>query len=353
MRSILLFVTAIRVVTELAAVPGVFTVLARRVARWGRGHAWLLWLLVVALAAVSTVFLSLDTTAVLLTPVVIALARHARLDPVPFALTTVWMANAGSLLLPVSNLTNLLAQHAMRDLNPIAFLSLTWAAAAVAMTIPMVTVFVVFQQSMRMRYEDAGGEAPADRMLCGACAAVLAVLLPLLVSGLQVWMPATAAAIVMGALFLVRQRLVVRLGLVPWRLLLLAAGLFLFVEALHAAGLGAVMTRIAGQGESPLALICLAITGTISSNAIDNLPACLALEPTTGTPVRVAALLIGVNAGSLITPWASLATLLWHQRLVAHGIELRWRRYLLLGAVVAPVTVVAATLALAATTWSP
>jgi len=33
------------------------------------------------------------------------------LNPLPFAMTTVWLANTASLLLPVSNLTNLLALH--------------------------------------------------------------------------------------------------------------------------------------------------------------------------------------------------------------------------------------------------
>jgi arsenical pump membrane protein len=59
---------------------------------------------------------------------------------------------------------------------------------------------------------------------------------------------------------------------------------------------------------------------------------------------RLVALLIGVNAGPLITPWASLATLPWHQRLTSLGVQIRWSRYFLLGLVVAPVTVVLATL---------
>ncbi|MCU1415843.1 MAG: arsenic transporter, partial [Schumannella sp.] len=70
-------------------------------------------------------------------------------------------------------------------------------------------------------------------------------------------------------------------------------------------------------------------------------------EPTAGSPIRIGALLIGVNAGAIITPWGSLATLLWHQRLVALGVELRWSRYVLLGVAVAPATVALATLALA------
>jgi Na+/H+ antiporter NhaD/arsenite permease-like protein len=58
----------VTVVAELAAEAGVFAAVAERLARVARGRAWLLWLLVVALAVVCTAFLSLDTTAVLLTP---------------------------------------------------------------------------------------------------------------------------------------------------------------------------------------------------------------------------------------------------------------------------------------------
>jgi arsenical pump membrane protein len=346
---ILLFVVAVTVVTELAAEAGLFTWVAQRTARWGRGRAWVLWLLVVLVAALCTVFLSLDTTAVLLTPVVIVLARHAGLNPLPFALTTVWMANAGSLLLPVSNLTNLLAQHAMGDPSPAAFAALMWAPALVAMVVPMVAVFLIARRGLLVRYE-AGEEEPVDdRVLFTASAIVVVALVPLLVSGLPVWLPASAAAVVLLAVFLVRRRSVLRFGLVPWQLVVLASGLFLFIEALHALGLGELLAAVSGTGESPLALLRLSLTGMVGANAIDNLPAYLALEPVAGSPVRLAALLIGVNAGPLITPWASLATLLWHQRLTSFDVELRWRRYVLLGAIVAPVTVVLATLALALT----
>ncbi|NUU07572.1 SLC13 family permease [Leifsonia sp. C5G2] len=344
---ILLFVIAITVVTELAAEAGVFTVLAQQTARWGRGRAWLLWLLVVLVAALSTIFLSLDTTAVLLTPVVIVLARHAGLNPLPFALTTVWMANAGSLLLPVSNLTNLLAQHSMGDPSPAAFAALMFAPAIVAMVVPMVVVFVIARRSLLVRYETGEEDGIEDPVLFWVSGAVVVVLVPLLVSGLPVWLPTTVAAVVLAVLFLVRRRSVVRFGLLPWQLVLLASGLFLFIEALHAAGLGTLLASVSGTGESPLALLRLSLTGLVGANAIDNLPAYLALEPVAQSPVRLAALLIGVNAGPLITPWASLATLLWHQRLTSFDVEIRWSRYVLLGLLVAPVTVVLATLALA------
>ncbi|MGH1522782.1 SLC13 family permease [Leifsonia sp. L25] len=345
---ILLFVIAVTVVTELAAEAGVFTVVAQQTARWGRGRAWLLWLLVALVATLSTIFLSLDTTAVLLTPVVIVVARHSGLDPLPFALTTVWIANTGSLLLPVSNLTNLLAQHAMGDPTPFAFAALMWAPALVAIVIPLVVVFVISRTRLLVRYETGPEDGIEDPVLFWIAAAVVVALMPLLVSGIPVWIPASGAAVVLVVVFAVRRRSVLRFGLLPWQLVLLASGLFLFIEALHANGLGTVLARVSGSGESPLALLRLSLTGMVGANAIDNLPAYLALEPAAGSPVRLAALLIGVNAGPLITPWASLATLLWHQRLTSFDVRIRWGRYMLLGLIVAPVTVVLATLALAA-----
>jgi Na+/H+ antiporter NhaD/arsenite permease-like protein len=344
---ILLFAVAVTIVAELAAEAGVFAAIAERLARFGLHRAWMLWLLVVLLAIASTVFLSLDTTAVLLTPVVILLARHNGLPPLPFALTTVWLANTGSLLLPVSNLTNLLAEHALGFSDPGRFAALMVAPAIVAIVVPVLAIAVLTRSTLALRYEPAPAPPIDDRPLFVISAVVLAALLPLLVSGLPVWIPASTAAAVLLLAFAIRRRAALRFGLIPWQLVLFASGLFLVVEAGHAVGLTALLAQVAGEGDDPGSLLRLAFTGMLGANAVDNLPAYLALEPVAASPDRIAALLIGVNAGPLITPWASLATLLWHQRLVALDVELRWSRYLLLGIAVAPVTVALSTLALA------
>ena len=186
---ILFFVVAITVVTELAAEAGLFRVIAERTARWGRGRAWLLWLLVLALAVVGTIFLSLDTTAVLLTPVVVILARHVGLSPLPFALTTVWMANTASLLLPVSNLTNLLAEHELRGVGPLQFAALMVVPAAISIVIPSAILFIVYRRDLLMRYEPDATTVGDDRVLLVASGVIVGALIPLLVSGLPVWIP--------------------------------------------------------------------------------------------------------------------------------------------------------------------
>ncbi|ANJ25551.1 SLC13 family permease [Agromyces aureus] len=345
---ILAFVVAVTVVAELAAEAGLFRVIAERLAALARGRAIVLWLLVLALATASTIFLSLDTTAVLLTPVVVALAAHARISPIPFALTTVWIANTGSLLLPVSNLTNLLAAERL-DLHPLQFAAITAAPAAAAIVVTAAVIFVTRPRQLLARFEPETASPPEDRLLFAVSAVTLVVLMPLLVSGVEVWIPATGAAIVLVIAFAVRRPAVLRFELVPWQLVVFASGLFLAVEALHAVRATDVLGVLAGTGHSPLDLLQVAGVGAFSANVVNNLPAYLALEPFADDPVRMVALLIGVNAGAIITPWGSLATLLWHARLVSADVEISWPRFMLLGLLVAPLVLVAATLALAAT----
>jgi Na+/H+ antiporter NhaD/arsenite permease-like protein len=193
------------------------------------------------------------------------------------------------------------------------------------------------------------GTRVKNPVLFGTSAVTVVALIPALVSGIPVWIPALQAAVLLSVIFFILDRKTLRPGLVPWPLVLLASGLFLVMAALHELGLGEVLDAVAGAGDDPLSLVRLAGAGLLGANAIDNLPAYLALEPVATTPARMVALLIGVNAGPLITPWASLATLLWHQQLSGMGVSISWRRYMLLGLAVAPVTVVVATLVLAFT----
>lgn len=342
---VLLFVVAITIVAELAAVAGLFDVVADRLAHVARGRTWMLWLLLLVLAIATTAFLSLDTTAVLLTPVVVTVARQHRLDPLPFAFVTVVMANTASLVLPVSNLTNLLAAERAGSTDPWRFLALLGPAAALAIVVSATLLTLVFLPRLPARHAEATAPRVSDPVLLRVAAVVVVVLLPLLVIGIPPWMPALAAAVVLGVVFAVRAPRAVRPGLVPFPLVLFASGLFFVVGAAEAAGLSAVTTALVGEG--PGGVWQVAAGGAISANVLNNLPAFLALESAAGGGDRLAALLVGVNAGPLLTPWASLATLLWHGRLAAMGVEVPWRRFILLGLLVAPLTVAAAVLPLA------
>jgi len=119
------------------------------------------------------------------------------------------------------------------------------------------------------------------------------------------------------------------------------------METLQRLGASMLLGTLAGTGEGPVDLVRLAAVGAAGANLLNNLPAYLLAEPLAATPVRLAALLVGANAGPLITPWASLATLLWHERLRRMNVLISWWGYALFGLVAAPLTVLGSVLVLA------
>jgi arsenical pump membrane protein len=349
---VLVFLVAITVVAQLAQNAGVFDAAAHVAARVGRGRTWVLWLLMVALATASTIVLSLDTTAVLLTPVALALAVQVGISPALFAMTTVWLADTASMLLPVSNLTNLLAMHRLRDLGVglRGYVALTWLPALVAVLVTVAVLAVMFRRDLRTTYAPPEQPAVEDRVLLWSSAGVCLLLGPAFATEVQPAWPASIGAIVLVLLFAVRRPSDLHASHVPWRLVLLVIGLFFVVQALQVHGLPRLLAHVAGSGNGWPDHLRLATTGAVSANGVDNLPAYLALEPVAdSSPARLVALLLGVNCGPLLTMWASLATLLWRERCRAAGVEVSPARFFLRGLVVVPILLVTTTAALSLT----
>ncbi|TWS18258.1 arsenic transporter [Tsukamurella asaccharolytica] len=343
---VLVFLLAITVVAEIAQLAGVFDALGVLAARLGRGRVPLMWLCVVAAACAATIVLSLDTTAVLLTPVVLAAAARLGLPPLPFAMTTVWLANTASLLLPVSNLTNLLAVYHLEG-GVRAYLALSWRPALAAIAVTVIVLWLLHRRDLRGRYAIPAFEPPADRALFGIAAAVCLALGPAFALGVPPAAASTVAAIVLLGAVALRSPGRLREIVVPWRMVLILAAVFAGVQVLLAVGLEDVLRGVAGAGTAPSDLLRVAGIGALAANGVNNLPAYLALEPVAvGDPLRLMALLIGVGVAPIVTLWASLATLLWRERCGRAGVRISAGRFAAHGLLLAVPATVAAVLVL-------
>ncbi len=107
-KSTLLFLLSLLALSLLVGKSGFFDWAAIRCARFANGDAHALYRNTFVLGALVTATFSLDTTAVILTPVVVALVKRLKLPAVPYIVMCALVANVGSLALPISNLTNLL-----------------------------------------------------------------------------------------------------------------------------------------------------------------------------------------------------------------------------------------------------
>jgi arsenical pump membrane protein len=345
------FLAAVLVLSQLCADEGLFTAAGELVARACRGSSVRLLGGVFAVAALTTAVLSLDATVVLLTPVVFATVARVGARPRPHVYATAHLANSASLLLPVSNLTNLLA-FAASGLSFTRFAVLMAPAWLLVIGIE----YLVFRRFFRA--DLAAPTRPPQRSAPPDTPVFTLVVLGLTLAGFAVtslasvnpaW-AALAGALVLGGRALGRGRTTVPglLGMASPLFCLFVLALGVVVKAVVGNGLNTAAGRLLPHGGSLPALLAVAGLAAVLANVINNLPAILALLPIVSVdgPGAVLAALIGVNLGPNLTYVGSLATLLWRRILREHGTDADLGAFTRLGALTVPATLVAATVAL-------
>jgi arsenical pump membrane protein len=332
------FLVAIMVLAKASADEGLFEAWGAVVARSSTESPRRRLTLMVVLAAVVTTVLSLDATVVLLAPVLLVAARSARSAT---SMASVRIANTGSTLLPVSNLTNLLAFAA----TGLAFVQFAWFMLPV-FVVGVAAELLVLRWWFRRDLADLPAadiaEAPVVPLFPGAV--VVAVLLGL-AGGAEPWLPAAAGAILVGGYALARRT-------TTWRDLVEAANLplaaLVLVWALVVVWLGDTRAAdgvgdLVPKGHSLGALLVTALVAMLAANLVNNLPATLLLLPAAASagPITVLALLIGLNVGANLTAIGSLANLLWRQS--GPRDVTSWRTFHALGITTTPLLVVVCT----------
>lgn len=255
-----------------------------------------------ALVAAVTAILNLDTAAVFLTPVLLHAARGRGVREEAFLYGSVFMANASSLYLPGSNLTNLLVL-AHQPISGATFAAQMFAPALAATLATGVGLFILFGAAMRVPAHAPSasepGTPPRLSLLAAAAAAALTVALanpavPVLCVGVA------AAAYEMGRGRLARTELVRALG--PAVLL----SLFLVSVALGVlARFWSGPSQLLGDGGR----WGTTAIGALASILVNNLPAAVLLSARPVAHPR--ALLLGLNIGPNLAASGSLSAFLW------------------------------------------
>ncbi|HET6946051.1 MAG TPA: SLC13 family permease [Gaiellaceae bacterium] len=314
-----------------AAADGLFEAAGASVARAPGGAVALICGLLLLDAAV-TVVLNLDTAVVFMTPVLLHAARQRHLAEAPFLYGAVFMANSASLLLPGSNLTNLivLAHEHISGARFAARLAAPWAAA-VALTIAFVVV--VFRSELKAPRVADGEPVPfRRRSLVAVCAAAALVLL-LARPALPVLGVGVAAVGVAG----VGGRRAIRAANPLLLLGILGIAVALGTLA-RAADVGHLLVH-AGRWETAWVAAAAAVL-------VNNLPAAVML--TAHLPAHPRALLFGLDLGPNIAVTGSLSAVLWYRVATVEGARPSIVRYTVYGAGLASLSIVAALLVSAA-----
>jgi arsenical pump membrane protein len=345
------FLAALLLIGEGCRRDGLFDAVGAVMARRSRGSPRRLLALVFAIATSVTAVLSLDATVVLLTPIVFATAVRMRVSPKPHVYACSHLANSASLLLPVSNLTNLLAFHAS---------DLSFAQFAALMALPTIAaVGVEWIVSRRFFATDLGRpqrpEPPPPpprlpRFALTVLALTLAGFAVSSVVGIEpVWIAAAAAVAMTVPAMVARSTTPRRLArAVEPGFLVFVLALGVIVQAAADNGLESAVRAVLPAGGSLPDLLAIAAASALLANLVNNLPATLMLIPVAAAGGRgpILAMLIGVNVGPNLTYAGSLATLLWRRVLHREDADVELGEFLRLGALTVPAALVAATVVL-------
>jgi arsenical pump membrane protein len=293
-----------------------------------------------ALIAVVTAVLNLDTAVAFLTPVVVVAARRRRTDETPFLYLTVFLVNGASLLLPGSNLTNLIVLGRVHQSGGAfaATMVLPWVASVVGVS---AVVALVWWRPLRLAGPrlDEPVEWRAGAGLGGICVVVAAMLaLP------PSWeaIVALAVGVATTSWTVARRRVRPReVGATVNPPLLVG----LFAVAVDLGTLGRVWSGPA-QLLSHASTVVTALVGAGASVVVNNLPASLLAAR---APAHPHALLVGLDLGPNLAVSGALSAVLWLQ--VAHAVGARSSaaRYTTVGLLVVPVSMALALLALGGT----
>ena len=349
------FLAGVLALAQLARAEGVFDAAGALMARRSAGQPVRLLGLVFGVAAATTAVLSLDATVVLLTPVVFVTAAGLGVRPKPHVYATSHLANSASLLLPVSNLTNLLAMGAA---------GLGFATFAAVMALPWLVAigveYLVFRcyfaadLSVRAVARPAASEVPIPVFALVVLGLTLAGFVAFSPLGIEpFWAALAGAAVLTGKRIAADPRAAgatlrtVGSAANPW-FLAFVLGLAVTVQGVVDHGVGELLGRIVPSGDGLPALLLLALLAAVLANLVNNLPAVLVLLPLVAAagPVAVLAVLIGVNIGPNLTYVGSLATLLWRRILADHDHDAELAEFTRLGLLTVPASLVLCTLAL-------
>jgi arsenical pump membrane protein len=306
---------------------------------WG-GHALarlapngaVLFMGAAALVVAVTTLLNLDTAVTFLTPVLVYAARTRGESEAPLLCVSILLANAGSLLLPGSNLTNVIVLGHLH-LSGRAFFDHMALAGLAAALITAAVVGLAHRHALRSTTRI---DEPATRPVVGVgLGAVVAVTVLVLVLRAPA-VPVAAVGILAVSLRLLRRQSTPGTALEVLGLPVLV-GLFGLAVALGTlgrtwSGPATLLSHLNAWGTAAGAALC--------SVLVNNLPAASLLSA--HQPPHPFELLVGLNIGPNLFATGSLAWVLWWRSARRADADPSIRRATVLGMTSAPLALAAA-----------
>lgn len=333
---------------------GFFEWCAIKMAKLSNGNGHLMFVYALVLGAFVSALFANDGAALILTPILLAKMRILKLDIktiLAFLLAGGFISDSASLPFVFSNLTNIVTANYF-DIGFVEYISNMMVPFLVSTLASIIVLWLLLRKDIPT-YIDVSLLKNEDDVLKSKTLFKFSwIFLGLLLSGYFIGdmydLPISLFALGGGLLFLaiasytkhVNAKEIIKTA--PWQVVWFSLGLYIVVYGLKNAGLTQYLTIILQDLVTRGDLIAVVATGFISaflSAFMNNMPTIMIMDialADVDNMKLVYANIVGCNLGPKMTPFGSLATLLWLHVLEQKGVKIGFWQYSKFGLIVTP-----------------
>lgn len=333
---------------------GFFEWCAIKMAKLSNGNGHLMFVYALILGAFVSALFANDGAALILTPILLAKMRVLKLNGktiLAFILAGGFISDSGSLPFVFSNLTNIVTANYFH-IGFMEYLSNMIIPYLVSTVVSIIVLWIILRKDIPKKVDITLLKNPDDVLKSKTLFKFSWLFLAILISGYFIGdrydLPVSLFALGGGLIFLliatisknVNAKNIIKTA--PWQVVWFSIGLYIVVYGLKNAGLTDYLTIILEDLNTRGDTIAVIGTGFISaflSAIMNNMPTIMimdiALQDIPNQALAYANI-IGCNLGPKMTPFGSLATLLWLHVLSQKGVKIGFWQYSKFGLIVTP-----------------
>lgn len=333
---------------------GFFEWCAIKMAKLSKGNGHLMFVYALLLGSFVSALFANDGAALILTPILLAKMRILQLNTktiLAFLLAGGFISDSASLPFVFSNLTNIVTANYF-NIGFMQYLSHMFIPYIVSTVVSILVLWVILRNDIPKHVDVSLLKNPDDVLKNKTLFKFSWFFLALLLAGYFIGdhfnLPVSVFALGGGLVFLAiasyakSAKAWLTIKTAPWQIVWFSIGLYIVVYGLKNAGLtdylSIVLKDLAQRGDG----VAIIATGFISaglSAIMNNMPTVMVMDIALQDIPNEAlayANIIGCNLGPKMTPFGSLATLLWLHVLSQKGIKISFWQYSKFGLIITP-----------------
>ncbi|MBU1669351.1 arsenic transporter [bacterium] len=333
---------------------GFFEWCAIKMAQFSKGNGHLMFVYALLLGAFVSALFANDGAALILTPILLAKMRILKLNTksiLAFLLAGGFISDSASLPFVFSNLTNIVTANYF-SIGFAEYLTNMFLPFVVSVVISIVFLWILLRKEIPKQI-DIDLLPNANEVLKSKTLFIFSwFFLALLIAGYFIGdaydLPVSVFALGGGLLFLAISSIMKTTSATkiikhaPWQVVWFSIGLYIVVYGLKNAGLTDYLTVVLKDLSTQGDVVAIVGTGFIAaflSAIMNNMPTIMIMDialADVGNQALVYANIIGCNLGPKMTPFGSLATLLWLHVLAQKGVKIGFWEYTKFGLIITP-----------------